>query len=100
MKVFRTDAPYDCIMPFIKHYMNLTRFPLLAIYSYNGPLIKVCDWGTFFQLKVYKRGALPVKIGEQKGPYSRVSLYKSLKSNLSPREFIEKNAKISVIRDV
>ena len=84
MKVFRTDAPY-----------------LFDKISFVGDLFLSRVWmGYFFQFKAYGRGAIPVKIGIQKGPCGGASLYKTIKRPPPPREFIPKNTKISVIRDV
>ena len=48
-RVFRTDAPYGCIISFIRQCMKMTRrFPFLGIYSQYRPVIKVCEMCTFF----------------------------------------------------
>ena len=45
---FRIDAPYGCITLFIKPYMKMRT--------------RLCERGTFFQWKVYKRGTFSAKM--------------------------------------
>ena len=85
MKVFRTDAPY-----------------LFDKISFVGDLFLSRVWmGYLFQFKVDGRGAIPVKIGIQKGPCGGASLYKTIKRPpLPPGNSSRKTRKISVIRVV
>ena len=42
--MFRTGAPYGCIISFIRHYMKMTKwFIFLAIYPKHGPVVKACE---------------------------------------------------------
>ena len=42
--------------------MEITSFPFLAICSQYAPLMKACERGAFFQLKLYERDTFPVKM--------------------------------------
>ena len=60
--ILRTDAPYGCIISFIRHMKLTRRLPFLAIYSKYGSVMKERERGTFFQLKAYERGTFSVKM--------------------------------------
>ena len=42
------------------HYLNMTRFPFWGIYSQYAPVMKACERGTLFPLKVYERPTFSV----------------------------------------
>ena len=46
----------------MKGYFKQMHLVAVSLHLLGNVLIQVCETGTFFQLKVYKRGTFPVKM--------------------------------------